>query len=267
MEFFTTLLTELGKGFMGEAGKAGARALFSREAPTPEPEHALEDELEPQDETQEALEGFFDCLAVGDPDAAWTWCDPEWPHDPQRSQSYHDTFSLAPPISWSVRQQYVPSDWSPGEWLEWVAWDVVVTFDNGDGSFSAHPAAVVALPLDDGWRIAEVVWDPGSDEAPEPVTEEEVWLVVCERCPAELAIPVGLGPFSIRCPDCWTPQTIDRDALFFESFGEPEVASEPLTEMRVVRCERCPQMLSIPIGVGRIRLKCPSCWTPQEIDT
>jgi phage FluMu protein Com len=269
MEILATIVTELGKGFASEAGKVVARALFSRKEPAAQPEVEQEEwtfAVDPLWEAEQAANGFLQCLAAADHDAAWIWCDPAWPSDPDRAQSFHDTIAAAPPIGWVVRQHWVPEDWNRGEWLNWVLLDVVVTFDAGDGTFPALPAMIAVMPLEGGWRVAEIDWNPQSQAEPEPSLEEQAWQVRCERCPHELPIPFGAGPFSIRCPECWTPQTIDRNALLF-GFSPHELPAEAPPEKRVIQCERCPQKLSIPVGVGRIRLKCPACWTPQEIDT
>jgi phage FluMu protein Com len=271
MDFIATILTEFGKSVASEAGKAAARALLSRKeepAAQPDVEHGeWTVEVDPLWEAEAAANGFLQGLAAADHDAAWTWCDPAWPSDPDRARSFHDTIAAAPPINWVVRQHLVPEDWSQGEWLAWVLLDVVVTFDAGDGTFPALPAMIAVIPLESGWRVAEIDWNPQSQAEPESLPEEQAWQIRCERCPQELTIPVGTGPFQIRCPTCWTPQSIDRTAWFLEMFAAQEQPAEPSDLKRVIQCERCPQQISIPIGVGRIRLKCPSCWTPQEIDT
>jgi hypothetical protein len=36
---------------------------------------------------------------------------------------------------------------------------------------------------------------------------------------------------------------------------------------QVIPCTRCPQQLRIPVGIGRLRVKCPECWTVQIVDS
>lgn len=264
MEIVGTLMLEIGKGFLGELGKAGARALFSRVSPesaTPNPGADDADEL---CGPREAVESFFTCLAAEDPGAAWSWCDPQWPFDPERGQSYNETFSFAPPINWVVKEWWGPEE-RHGALPDWLGAAVVVTFKAGNGTYSAHPAIVVAIPTHEGWRIGDVVWEAQAETQPETPVDPAGWQVTCERCPELLTVPFGEGAFKIRCAACWTPQTIDRGWLWLDLFGDEPVERTPTK--RVIRCERCPQKLSIPGGVGRIRLKCPACCTPQEFDT
>jgi hypothetical protein len=208
MEFLVSMLGEFAKSFAGEAGTATARALF-KQKDTEEDGRAAENEIndDPLWQARYVAESFLEALAAADHDTAWAWCDPNWPYDPKRSPSYHETFSYAPPISWSVRQQHVPPDWVEGTWLEWVATEMVITFDNGDGTFTGHPAIVVTIVQDEEWRIAGVLWNPHGLAAEEP--SPQGWVFQCERCPEHFEVAAGQGRVWAKCPSCWTPQEVD----------------------------------------------------------
>lgn len=212
MEFLINAVGEYAKGLMGELGKASARAIIGRgEHKNVAPEQGAEEaHPDPLAEAQQVAETFWNCLSAGDHHAALSWCDPEWLDDPRRSQNLHDALEAAPAMNWSTRQCHVPSDWIDGNWLEWVVLEMIITFDLGDGSFSTLPLLVSMIPADEGWQVADIDWDAASEPEPELNLD---FLVQCERCPNHLAIPAGSGPYRIKCPECWTPQTIDRDAL------------------------------------------------------
>ncbi|HEX2081207.1 MAG TPA: hypothetical protein VHG08_26120 [Longimicrobium sp.] len=241
LDFFVAVAIEAGKGFFGEAGKAGARALFSR--PTEpeqvvsnlEPERALYD---PIGEAEYAGTAFLHALAQRDHDTAWAWCDPDWPNDPERSQSFHNTFSSAPPATWNIRERYVPADWQDGDDLPWIGLDVLVTFDLLDGTYSTIEGLLWIFPTTDGWRLADITWDSASQQA---AANQEASL---ESVFDEL--------FQIPADE-----VLEADFTIHEEE----------TAKRVILCTRCPQKLSIPVGVGRIRVKCPACWTQQVIDS
>lgn len=284
LDIVISIFGEFAKGLASEAGKMSARAILSRESVDSTPAQASvaeEEELllaleslpyDPWPGVEETAEGMFRCLAAGDRDTAWTWCDPAWPTDPERGQAFHDTFNASPPLSWTILERWAPEGWTEGQALPWAALSMVVTYDNGDGTFVGLPATVVAVPLEQGWRIYSLRWESSGAQEEQSVQEDFVltgtdMLVQCERCPNQLSIPAGDGPYRVKCPECWTPQTVNRDALhhtdLFEMFGE--IFNAP--SKQVIQCERCLQKLSIPVAVGRIRLKCPSCGTPQLIDT
>lgn len=212
MEILVTIATELAKGFMGEAGKAGAKALFTRAEQTQPAEPIAE--YDPLIEAEEAANSFLSAVAHGDRDVAWEWCDPAWADDPERSQSLTDTLQAAPPLNWTIKSLHVPDDWIEGEWLPWVALETIVTFDLGDGSYPVIPAMIWTVETDYGWRVADIAWDSA-----------------------------------------------------FYGTSELENVFELLPSKQVIQCSRCPQKLSVPVGIGRIRVKCPSCWTRTVIDT
>jgi hypothetical protein len=239
IEFLKILGTEAAKAFAGEAAKAGARALFSERTqaervPQPEAISPPEQASDPVFDAQAVGEWFLSALAQQDHDAAWALCDPEWPYDPERSQSYHATFGAAPPISWAVRQIHVPGDWTPGNTPAWAGVEVLVTFDLQNGTYSAIEGVLWIFPIANEWRVADVYWAP----APESTEVEQ------KEFAADLSEIFGLD---------WDAQVMEL------SIREPE--------KRVILCTRCPQKLSVPVGVGRIRVKCPACWTQQVIDS
>lgn len=240
IDIIKVLAVEAAKAFAGEAAKAGARAMFSERtqtgpAPRPEPMLQAEPIYDPVADVQTVGEWFLSALAQGDHDAAWALCDPGWPYDPERSQSYHATFDAAPPVSWAVRQIYVPEDWTAGSFLAWAGVEVLVTFDLQNGTSSAIEGVLWIFPIEEEWRVADIYWPPAPESA--------------EAEPQEFAA--------------------DLSDLFAGFVGDVQILEEPVheSEMRVILCTRCPQKLSIPVGVGRIRVKCPACWTTQVLDS
>jgi hypothetical protein len=237
LDIVAAVAIEAGKAFFGELGKAGARALLSRDPelePEAEPEQVRND---PVADAEEVGLAFLYALSQHDQDTAWTYCDPDWPHDPERSQSYHETFGAAPPASWNIREHYVPSDWRNGNDLPWVGLDVLVTFDLLDGSYSTLHGILWIFNINGEWRLTDINWDPDGSRA-----------TVEAQQTSELSIEE-----------------------FFQGFDQTEgvdfTVHESQPTKRVIVCTRCPQKLSIPVGVGRIRVKCPSCWTTQVLDS
>jgi hypothetical protein len=235
IEFLKILAIESTKAFAGEAAKAGARTLFSERAqvePVPHPEPVVYD---PVGDVQAVAEWFLSALSQRDHDAAWALCDPEWLYDPQRSQSYHATFEAAPPVSWAVRQIHVPEDWTEGQNLAWAGVEVLVTFDLENGTYSTIEGVLWIFPIAQEWRVADIYWPAAAE-----LTERE-------------------------------PQvfTFDQPDIFAGFPWDAQVTEQPVAEpeKRVILCTRCPQKLSVPVGVGRIRVKCPACWAQQVIDS
>jgi hypothetical protein len=239
IDILKVLAVEAAKAFAGEAAKAGARAMFSErtqteQVPRPEPLLQVEPVYDPVADVRTVGEWFLSALAQGDHDAAWALCDPGWPYDPERSQSYHATFGAAPPVSWAVRQIHVPEDWTPGSFLAWAGVEVLVTFDLQNGTYSAIEGVLWIFPIAEEWRVADIYWPPAAESAEAEQQEFEASL-----------------------------------SDIFDFTWDAPVVEQPVhqPEKRVILCTRCPQKLSIPVGVGRIRVKCPACWTTQVLDS
>lgn len=220
-EIISGLLSELGKGFAGEAGKAGARALFSsrsEKGPTPPPEDS-----DPFAEPQEMVDGFLNALAQATLDDAWGYCDQTWADDPERSERLHVILQAAPPVSWAIQNLYAPEDWTDGDWLPWALVEVVVTFPLETGGHEVLPAVVTTVNTDEGWCVADVHWTGETEDSVEPElpagkisgwkdwesSAAEYHAIPCTRCPQEFRIPAGYGVLNARCPACWTQQAVE----------------------------------------------------------
>jgi hypothetical protein len=239
IEFLKVLAVETTKAFAGEAAKAGARALFSKRTQAekvaePGPMAQIEPGYDPIADVQTVAEWFLSALKQRDHDAAWALCDPAWPYDPERSQSYHATFGAAPPLSWDVPQIHVPADWTPGNILAWAGVEVLVTFDLQNGTYSTIEGVLWIFPIAHEWRVADIYWPPTAE-----LTEAEQ---------PEFAASLS-DVFDLP----WVAQFVEQPV------HEPE--------KRVILCTRCTQKLSVPVGVGRIRVKCPTCRTQQVLDS
>lgn len=219
-EFFSGALSELLKGFAGEAGKAGARALFSSRAEDTSGQHSVQ--FDALQEPKDLVDGFLNALAHRDQDAAWTYCDQTWADDPARSESLHVTLDAAPPLSWAIQEVYVPADWAEGNWLAWAIVEVVVTFPGEGGGFDVIPAHVTTFNGDTGWHIADVHWSPGEENEQVELPTGRVigwkdWesavdqyhVLPCSRCSQEFLIPAGYGMLKVKCPACWTQQEVE----------------------------------------------------------
>jgi hypothetical protein len=168
IDILKVLAVETAKAFAGEAGKAGARALFSERKqaerrPNAEPTFQAEQVHDPIADVKALAEWFLSTLKQRDHAAAWALCDPTWPYDPERSQSFHATFGAAPPLSWDVRQIHVPADWTPEYEPAWAGVEVLVTFDLQDGTYSTTEGVLWIFPIAQVWRIADIYWSPAAE--------------------------------------------------------------------------------------------------------
>lgn len=224
-EFISGVVSELLKGFAGEAGKAGARALFSSGSAS-EPPAASEDEhLDPLHNPWDMAHGFLHALAQGEPDTAWTYCDPFVADDPDRHQRLDVILQAVAPVSWAVQNMHVPKEWREGDWLPWGVIETVITYPRGDGGFDALPALITMLNGDDGWRVADVHWQEDTEEVNAP------------------ALPAG------------------------RVVGWPKDWESSVAEVHVLPCTRCSESFTIPAGYGVLKVRCPACWTQQEVET
>jgi hypothetical protein len=219
-EFISGIISELVKGFAGEAGKAGARAIFSKPESPPQAEGEHPD---PQDPWAMAG-GFLNALLCGEPDIAWTYCDPHLADEPERMERLNVILHAAPPLSWALQNMHVPEGWSEGDELPWGLIEAVITYPRDDGGFDALSALITMLPGEFGWLVGDVHWQDGTEQAGEPVppaarvvgwpkdwefSVAEVHVLPCSRCPQSFTIPAGYGILKVRCPACWTQQEVE----------------------------------------------------------
>jgi hypothetical protein len=220
-EFIGGIVSELLKGFAGEAGKEGARALFSSKS-KPESLPQEGEHLDVHDPWVMA-EGFLNALLHGEPDIAWTYCDACVADEPDRLERLNILLQAVPPVSWALQNMHVPDGWSEGDWLPWGLIDAVITYPRDDGGFDALSALITMLPSDDGWLVADVHWQD-TEEASEPTlpaarvvgwpkdwesSVAEVHVLPCTRCLESFTIPAGYGVLKVKCPACWTQQEVE----------------------------------------------------------
>lgn len=223
-EFIGGIVSELFKGFAGEAGKAGARALFSSGSAPGSPAEPEDEHFDPLHDPWEMADGFLNALAHGDPDTAWTYCDPYVADDPERHERLIVILDAVPPVSWAVQNMHVPEEWREGDWLPWGVIQSVITYPRDDGGFDALPALITMLNGDDGWRVADVHWQEDSEQRSEPLlpagrvvgwqldwqsSVAEVHVLPCNRCPQNFTVPAGYGILKVKCPACWTQQEVE----------------------------------------------------------
>lgn len=222
-EFFGGIISEFLKGAAGEAGKAGARALFSSK-PKPESLHQAEGEHPDPQNPWEIAGGFLNALLHGEPEIAGTYCDPHVAEDPDRLERLNVVLQAVPPVSWALQNMQVPDGWREGDWLPWGLIEAVITYPRDDGGFDALPALITMFPSDDGWLVGDVHWQEDSEQAGEPdlpaarvvgwnkdwqSAVAEVYVLPCSRCPQSFTIPAGYGVLKVKCPACWTQQEVE----------------------------------------------------------
>jgi hypothetical protein len=222
-EFIGNIISEFLKGAAGEAGKEGVRALFSSRT---KPESLPQDEgehLDVQDPWMMAG-GFLNALLHGEPDTAWTYCDPSVADEPDRLERVNVILQAVPPMSYALLNMHVPEGWREGDWLPWGLIEAVITYPRDDGRFDALPALLTMFPSDAGWLVADVHWQESAEQTSEPSlpaarvvgwnndwesTVAEIYILPCTRCPQSFTIPAGYGVLKVKCPACWTLQEVE----------------------------------------------------------
>jgi hypothetical protein len=242
------IFAELAKGAASELGKAAVRLIFSSSkrdsvaptaargaavspAATEEELDALLAEVEEEQsltsEAESVAHGFFEALRTADRRSALSWCDPDWRNDPDRSHALREVLDAAPPVSWDLRDMYGPEDWDGRSPLPWVQFEAVVTYETGAGTYEVIPTRFWVADTRFGWRVWNIAWWPDREQEPAVAHDE-----------------------------------VEFSQVFAELF-ESQISEVH----QVIPCTRCPQKLSIPVGTGRLRVRCPECWTVQFVDS
>jgi hypothetical protein len=197
----------------------GVDRVFTPQTPPPPA-------TDPISEAEGAVSGFLTALAERDSDTLWSWCEPTLAQDPNTMALLEASWDAAAPVSWSFRERYVPSDWTPHAVLPWVVFDLVVTFDTGEGRYETIPAVLRSDRFGDGWLISYLEWESAPEEPIEVLESDEV---------------------------------VDLSDIFSDIFSSQVF---PV----VIDCARCGQQLSVPVDKGRLRVTCPTCKNVEWFD-